>query len=160
MGAQGADPFGEAPQSIALKELLGKVTDRFPQYKDRLHLQVEGASCVIPVRAAVEALSALVKNAIDASPDGTPIHFSALEADAGKVRFFVRDEGIGMTSEALERVAEPFFTTKAPGQGMGLGAFLAHLFAQTLGGQLTFESSPGRGCTATLELPKTHYVSF
>jgi two-component system sensor histidine kinase RegB len=100
-----------------------------------------------------------VKNAIDASPNGTPIHLRAVEADAGKVRFFIRDEGIGMTSEALERVAEPFFTTKPPGQGMGLGAFLAHLFAQTLGGQLTFESAPGRGCTATLELPKTHYVS-
>jgi signal transduction histidine kinase len=36
---------------------------------------------------------------------------------------------------------------------MGLGAFLAHLFAQRLGGQLTFQSEAGRGCTATLELP-------
>ena len=58
-----------------------------------------------------------------------------------------------MSPDVIERVAEPFFTTKAPGQGMGLGAFLAHLFAQTIGGQLSFESRPGKGCTAILELP-------
>jgi two-component system sensor histidine kinase RegB len=75
------------------------------------------------------------------------------------VRFIVRDEGHGMTPEVLERVVEPFFTTKSPGQGMGLGAFLAHLFAQTLGGQLSFESKPGRGCTAILELPDLENVA-
>jgi two-component system sensor histidine kinase RegB len=62
-----------------------------------------------------------------------------------------------MSSEVMERVSEPFFTTKAPGQGMGLGAFLAHLFAQTIGGHLSFESHTGQGCTAMLELPDTKY---
>jgi signal transduction histidine kinase len=42
---------------------------------------------------------------------------------------------------------------------MGLGAFLAHLFAQTLGGQLSFESEPGRGCTAILDLPSINDVT-
>ena len=64
-----------------------------------------------------------------------------------------------MTPEVLERVAEPFFTTKPTGQGMGLGAFLAHLFAQTLGGELSFESEPGRGCCAILQLPNMENVS-
>src|SRR4029077_11140425 len=103
----------------------------------------------------VEALSALVKNAIDASPNGEPILLRALQSGQGRVSFLVRDEGSGMNAEVLERVAEPSFTTKAPGQGMGLGAFLVHLFAQTLGGELTFESAPGRGCSAILELPIT-----
>jgi signal transduction histidine kinase len=67
--------------------------------------------------------------------------------------FRVCDKGTGMTAEVMERVSEPFFTTKPAGKGMGLGAFLAHLFAQRLGGQLTFESQPGQGCTAILELP-------
>lgn len=62
-----------------------------------------------------------------------------------------------MTAEVIERVAEPFFTTKPAGEGMGLGAFLAHLFAQTLGGHLSFESRPGAGCTAILELPDMQY---
>src|SRR5262249_58092244 len=114
---------------------------------------------VIPVRAAVEALSALVKNALDASPNGEPVVLTAFRSDQGRVRLLVRDEGIGMTLEVLERVAEPFFTTKPAGQGMGLGAFLAYLFAQTIGGQLSFESSPGRGCTAMLELPDMNHGS-
>ncbi len=111
-----------------------------------------------PFAPQSEALSALVKNALDASPDGEPVALSAAQHDRLRVRFLVRDEGIGMTSEVMERVAEPFFTTKAPGQGMGLGAFLAHLFAQTLGGQLLFESKPGEGCTAILELPDMHHA--
>ena len=82
----------------------------------------------------------------------------AVQSGNGRVRFIVRDEGIGMSPEVMERVAEPFFTTKPAGQGMGLGAFLAYLFAQTLGGQLSFESEPGRGCTAILELPDMKHV--
>jgi two-component system, sensor histidine kinase RegB len=156
MGAQGADPFGEAPKAAAPESLLVQVREKFPKEQNRICIETNGAvppDCVIPVRAAVEALSALVKNALDASPNGELIVLQAVRLTPGRVRFMVRDKGHGMTPEVLERAAEPFFTTKAPGQGMGLGAFLAHLFAQTLGGQLSFESEPGRGCTAILELP-------
>jgi two-component system sensor histidine kinase RegB len=160
MGAQGADPFGEAPKTTALEALLLQVRESFPQKQECIHIRVEGDSpkCVVPVRAAVEALSALVKNALDASPDGKAVVISAHRSNAGRLRFLVRDEGRGMSAEVMERVAEPFFTTKPPGQGMGLGAFLAHLFAQTLGGQLSFESSPGQGCTAILEVPEMDHA--
>jgi two-component system, sensor histidine kinase RegB len=162
MGAQGADPFGETPKSTELETLLHEVKKNFPQAQDRIRLRVDEdlKTCVIPVRAAVEALSALVKNALDASPKHEPVVLRAVRPDNGSVRFMVRDEGIGMSPEVIERVAEPFFTTKAPGQGMGLGAFLAHLFAQALGGQLLFESAPGHGCTAILELPGTNHAKY
>jgi two-component system sensor histidine kinase RegB len=162
MGTQGADPFGEAPRSTNLEELLTQVKNRFPGHERRIRVQVSGAkpdSCVIPVRAAIEALAALVKNALDASSDDDPVILQAVQAANQRVRFLIRDEGSGMTREVLERVAEPFFTTKTAGQGMGLGAFLAHLFAQTLGGQLSFESEPGHGCTAILELPDMKHVT-
>jgi len=122
----------------------------------RIVLEVDPAdslTCVIPARAAIEALSALVKNALDASSNAKPVLVRTVRLSPDKIRFVIRDEGTGMSAEVMERVAEPFFTTKAPGQGMGLGAFLAHLFAQTVGGQLSFESQPGHGCTAILELP-------
>jgi two-component system sensor histidine kinase RegB len=156
MGAQGADPFGEAPRRIDLRDLLNEIQQRFQPEQTRIQVLVhntEMASCVLPVRATVEALSALVKNALDASTNGKPVLLEAVESTKERVRLVVRDEGIGMTPAVLERVAEPFFTTKAPGQGMGLGAFLAHLFAQTLGGELSFQSEPGRGCSAILVLP-------
>ena len=161
MGAQGADPLGEKPERTDLHQLLRQVKGRFPNDEERIHIQTDGPAiptCVIPVRAAVESLSALVKNALDASADGGIVRLRAVQSGPERIRFVIHDDGAGMTAEVLERVAEPFFTTKAPGKGMGLGAFLAHLFAQTLGGQLSFESEPGRGCTAILELPDMKHV--
>jgi two-component system sensor histidine kinase RegB len=155
MGAQGGDPFGEAPSTIDLQELLRRTKDRFPNHQSRIDVQVlasRSATCTIPARAAVEALGALVKNALDASPNGERVVLNAQLTDDG-LRFVIRDNGIGMSQNVMDRVAEPFFTTKPPGQGMGLGAFLAHLFAQRLGGSLSFESVQGAGCTAILQLP-------
>ena len=161
MGAQGADPLGETPERTDLNQLLQRVKSRFPDDEKRIQIQTDDVvtlTCTIPVRAAIESLSALVKNALDASIDGGVVRLRAVQSGPGRIRFVIHDDGAGMTAEVLERVAEPFFTTKAPGKGMGLGAFLAHLFAQTLGGQLSFESEPGRGCTATLELPDMNHV--
>jgi two-component system sensor histidine kinase RegB len=161
MGAQGADPLGEAPTATQFLELLSQVRARFPDDVNRILIEVdEGQSsfCVLPRRAAVEALAALVKNALDASGQDEPVTLQA-RPTFGRIRFLIRDQGVGMTPEVLERVSEPFFTTKPTGKGMGLGAFLAHLFAQRLGGELSFDSQPGRGCTAVLELPVTHVQS-
>jgi len=162
MGAQGADPLGETPERTELHQLLQKVKGRFPDEQNRIQIEIDDVAtpttCIIPVRAAIESLSALVKNALDASADGGIVRLRAVQRSPERIRFVIHDDGTGMTAEVLERVAEPFFTTKAPGKGMGLGAFLAHLFAQTLGGQLSFESEPGRGCTAILELPDMKHV--
>jgi signal transduction histidine kinase len=105
----------------------------------------------------VEALAALVKNALDATEGDQPILLKA-ESSGDSIRFAVRDRGVGMTPEVMDRVLEPFFTTKPAGKGMGLGAFLAHLFVQRLGGHLSFESKPGEGCTAVMELPTAIHV--
>jgi two-component system sensor histidine kinase RegB len=58
-----------------------------------------------------------------------------------------------MPANVLRRIAEPFFTTKEPGKGMGLGTFLVRTFAESLGGRVMFDSIPGEGTTVTLELP-------
>ena len=65
----------------------------------------------------------------------------------------VADDGIGMTPETLARAVEPFFTTKAIGKGTGLGLSMVHGLAAQSGGQLTLESTLGKGTTATLWLP-------
>jgi two-component system sensor histidine kinase RegB len=68
-------------------------------------------------------------------------------------RFVIDDAGKGMEDTVRERAIEPFFTTKEPGRGMGLGLFLAHTVAQRVDGRLELVSQPGRGTTATLRLP-------
>jgi signal transduction histidine kinase len=70
------------------------------------------------------------------------------------VSFIVTDHGSGMDAETLRRATEPFFTTKDPGRGMGLGLFLVRLVADRNGGRLLVTSEPGQGTTAVLELPE------
>jgi two-component system sensor histidine kinase RegB len=159
MGAQGADPLGEAPKAMDVGDLFARVEARFPAERERIQIEISRnlPTCVLPQNAAVEALSALVKNALDASQNNEPIRLQ-VQADGDSIRFLIHDQGIGMSPEVLERVLEPFFTTKPAGKGMGLGAFLAHLFAQRLGGNLSFQSKPGEGCTAIMELPIAIHV--
>ena len=74
-------------------------------------------------------------------------------AAGGQVRATIVDRGAGMPTDVLARVGEPFFTTKVPGEGMGLGLFLTRALADQLGGTFHITSIPGRGTEARLELP-------
>ena len=58
-----------------------------------------------------------------------------------------------MPPDVLSRVGEPFFTTKVPGEGMGLGLFLTRALAEQLGGEFHITSAPGEGTEARIELP-------
>ena len=76
-----------------------------------------------------------------------------VEKRVGGGAVVVEDGGIGMTSEVLERVFEPFFSTGKAG-GTGLGLYLAKRFMQDIGGHLELCSSPGKGTTVTLIFPE------
>jgi two-component system, NtrC family, sensor kinase len=69
------------------------------------------------------------------------------------VEISVRDNGIGMDAETLERLGEPFFTTRPVGSGTGLGLAVCFGIIDRHNGKLTFESQPGQGTTATIILP-------
>ena len=84
----------------------------------------------------------------------TPMHVrtsSSVTTTPDLFRVAVADQGPGLSPEAVLRAGEPFYTTKEPGRGLGLGLFLAGVFAERLGGSLKLESEVGT--TATLELP-------
>jgi two-component system sensor histidine kinase RegB len=65
----------------------------------------------------------------------------------------VRDSGVGMNDDELARAGDPFFTTKEPGRGMGLGLFLARAVIERLGGTLELFSAPSEGTLARVALP-------
>jgi PAS domain S-box-containing protein len=67
----------------------------------------------------------------------------------------IEDTGIGMMPEVLERVLEPFFTTKPQGEGTGLGLSQVHGFVRQSGGVLRIASAPGRGTAVQVLLPIT-----
>jgi PAS domain S-box-containing protein len=106
----------------------------------------------------------LATNARDAMPGGGRLTLSvetetvSAEGPAGLVpgcyiRFVVADTGIGMDATMLAHVGEPFFTTKPPGVGNGLGLPMAKGFAEQSGGALRIESRLGEGTTVSLWLP-------
>lgn len=105
----------------------------------------------VPPRAFGQALRGLVKNAQEASPPGTPVSV-AVRDEEGTIAVEVSDQGPGIPASVLERVGEPFFTTKPTGKGMGLGVFLARTTLERLGGNVRITSSPA-GTRALIVLP-------
>jgi two-component system sensor histidine kinase RegB len=77
---------------------------------------------------------------------------------AEDVTFTVKDSGAGMSDEVRARVGEPFFTSKSPGEGMGLGVYLTKLFAQQVGGAVSITSVLGQGSEVVLTIPKAMRV--
>jgi len=149
MSARGAEPAGEMPAHVELLDLLRTVARDFGE---RLRVSAAGQA-TLPVEATRQALTALVKNALDASAEDGAVDLTA-EIAAGLVRFSVQDTGCGMNAETLQHVGEPFFTTKPASAGMGLGTFLVRVFAENLNGTLAYESEVGTGTKAILEIPQ------
>jgi signal transduction histidine kinase len=105
------------------------------------------------------AILNLAANARDAMPQGgTLIIFTARcagEADGAgdAIAVAVSDDGTGMPEEVRQRALEPFFTTKGPGRGTGLGLASVYGFATQAGGTVSIESNVGRGTTVRIILP-------
>ena len=95
----------------------------------------------------------LIKNAIDAMPEGGAITVSA-RVKADKVEVKVSDTGKGMDPEIVSSIFDPFFTTKEVKKGYGLGLFIVHhIIVDEHGGSIDVESSPGHGTTFLITLP-------
>jgi signal transduction histidine kinase len=96
------------------------------------------------------AITNMMENALHAMPGSGTLTIKA-DATPAKVRLSVADTGTGMDPEALQRIFEPYFSTKATGTGLGLT--IAKRNVELNGGRIHVESSPGRGTTVTIELP-------
>jgi signal transduction histidine kinase/CheY-like chemotaxis protein len=106
-------------------------------------------------------------NARDAMEGGGRLHFEAhnhtcdgmLDAQGAPLPFdecillSIADTGKGMTQEVLERVFEPFFSTKPPGRGTGLGLSQVYGFIKQTGGHIAIHSEPGKGTKISMYLP-------
>lgn len=99
------------------------------------------------------ALLNLVINARDATGEKGRVVLAAASAGAEWVEITVADDGRGMAAETLARATEPFFSTKASGEGSGLGLPMVQNFALAAGGRLTLLSDAGKGTRATIVLP-------
>lgn len=94
----------------------------------------------------------LLMNAVHAMPEGGTLTVRTASADGG-VSVEIRDTGVGIPPEHLERIFEPGFTTKRQRMGMGLGLLITLQILDRHGGRLHIDSEPGAGTAAEVFLP-------
>jgi len=99
-----------------------------------------------------QVLMNLSVNARDAMPRGGTLVIRTVNVEQ-HVCLRVTDTGVGMPPEMVERVFEPFFTSKGVGKGTGLGLAVVHGIVEQSGGRIEVESQPGRGTTFSIYLP-------
>jgi signal transduction histidine kinase len=97
------------------------------------------------------ALTNIIENALHAMPRGGALHLSARQLDAAHVELSIRDTGIGMDAAALDRIFEPYFSTRASGTGLGLT--IAKRNVELNGGSIAVESARDQGTTVRITLP-------
>jgi signal transduction histidine kinase len=101
-----------------------------------------------------QAFMNVLVNAIKAVAAGGEIRLVAGPADGG-ARVAVHDDGCGIPADVLPRVFDPFFTTRAPGAGTGLGLTVSRDIVLAHGGRIDIRSAAGGGTSVTLWLPGT-----
>jgi len=100
----------------------------------------------------MQAIVNIVMNAAYAAPGGSNLELSA-HRNHECVRLAVRDYGDGIPEKILNRICDPFFSTKPEGEGTGLGLAVTASIVQAHRGQLDFDTEEGAGTTVTMLLP-------
>lgn len=157
MSAQSGETMGEVPRSTTADEVFRGCLERLGrEASDAIVVEDANASppFVSPPEGLVQVLLSLVHNAIWAVRDTGGHVVLRSTSTPTSVALAVVDDGVGIEPDVLSRIGEPFVTTKAPGEGMGLGVFLARTFAERWGGRFELRSEKGKGTVATLELPR------
>jgi len=100
----------------------------------------------------------LISNAIDAMDNGGKIAFKAYE-DSNNLVLECIDTGVGIAKENLEKIFNPFYTTKEPGKGTGLGLYIVYNEVKKLNGDITVDSKQGEGTAFKILIPLSKEVA-
>jgi len=152
MSADAGEHLGEAVEEFTLERLMAKILNKFSEQEVNLisfHNKVGGDVVRMPFRTLERIVRGLISNGLDASDHQLPVTVTCWR-DRQLLYFEVSDQGHGMAPETLEKATEPFFTTKEPGKGLGLGLFLAQSAVERLGGSLSIHSELGKGTKVTV----------
>lgn len=148
------------PEAIDLSEI---VADASPILREvlrgraPLELRLEAKAFVyLDPRQFSRVLLNLLENAREALTDRPEPRLAiSVRAEEAEVVLEVSDNGVGIDAEVLDKIYDPFFSTKRTNAGAGLGLAVVHGIVAQSGGSIRHESEPGRGTTATLRFPRS-----
>jgi len=146
----------EPPASMTADALIAAIkADLKPGQEEMLDVTQDATVGTLLVKrdALIQTVGILVNNAFDASEQTRSRVSLSIARDGGELRVIIEDHGVGMSTEQMQRLGEPFVTTKGPQRGMGLGLFLARLMAEHMQGSLKLRSAVGKGTTSVLTVP-------
>lgn len=155
MAGRAGQAVGESIQVVTVAEFWEEVLEELPE-REQIQLTIpdplRDASLTVPVVVLAQAVRGLVQNALDADVRRQGVEITVQQFPK-HWHWQIKDRGEGMPVEVVRRVYEPFFTTKPPGKGMGLGVFLAKNVIERLEGTIDVQSRPQQGTTVTIRLP-------
>jgi signal transduction histidine kinase len=152
-------PSADRRQRVSAAALVDKALEIFRMHRRARDSKVEFAAPPDPVQVdvvedqLVQVLLNLLLNGADAMRGGGRLTV-AVSASGGQARISVSDTGSGMDSGVLRKLFTPFYTTKDPGMGVGLGLFVSDSIVREHGGRIDVRSSPGKGSTFAVLLPQ------
>jgi two-component system sensor histidine kinase RegB len=145
----------EAGRGHALDQYLARLTEQWhsgrPTVGLRQHWQgTQPAPRIIADQTLTHAITNILNNAADASEHDVEVSGQWNERE---LRLEICDSGAGVSSAVASHAGEPFFTTKPPGKGLGLGLFLAQSSIRRLGGSVQLVNRAEGGACALIVLP-------
>ena len=149
--------YPEEPTELALDAAISDVVALIAPKSDqdvRLHteLATDSAAVLCIPEELQQVVRNIVQNAFDAVGEAGNV-WVRTRRDGHSVDLEVADDGPGIAQENMARIFAPFFSTKAPGKGMGVGLAIAHQVVTQAGGSIDVRNNPGRGATFRIRLP-------
>lgn len=145
-------------ETVGIREILNSIISEFDDKIAKNGIKIvkrlpkkDQASLSADAPKIRQVFANILKNGVEAMPDGGTLRVSAKEKD-GFLVTVIADTGVGIPKENIERIFEPFFTSKTGGTGLGM-AITKH-FIDMHGGEIAVESEEGRGTMVTITLPQ------
>lgn len=153
-----AEPLHHERQPVPLNALLAHVVEAYQVKATRMRKNIEyvpevNGQAIIEgnIGALQHVFHHLVENALEATNEEGQIQIKLVE-EIGKVQVEVKDNGCGMTEERIQRIGEPFYSTKE--KGIGLGLMTSYKIIEYHDGSLDIISKRGEGTIVTITLPQ------
>ncbi|TXR54098.1 sensor histidine kinase [Reinekea thalattae] len=148
---------GEQPQSFDVRESIDFIILSLESNNDCVSVDIPGPPIMasLPMQVFTLALENVLSNAIESVAEVADANIVVkAEVDGNELRVIVIDNGKGISEESLKSIFDPFYTTKAVGEGVGLGLSLSENLLKMVSGHIEVSSKEGLGTRMTLIFPQ------